>query len=109
MMMHSSSFESLKPSLFGYYLKNIIIVLLRHVILAQSTPILLHTEGLVSFVSLSTVQFVSSVPGRFAFYGVIGGYFDLIKVPLKVILCPWASGSKQILNGLSNEWFDSHA
>ena len=53
MMMHSSSFESLKPYLFGYYLKNSITALLRYVILAQSTPILLHTEGLVSFVSLT--------------------------------------------------------
>ena len=56
MMMHSSSFESPKPYLFGYYLKNSIIALLRYVILAQSTPILLHTEGFVSFVSLSTVS-----------------------------------------------------
>ena len=56
MMMHSSSFESPKPYLFGYYLKNSITALLRYVILAQSTPILLHTEGLVSFVSLSTVR-----------------------------------------------------
>ena len=55
-MMNSSSFESPKPYLFGYYLKNSITALLRYVILAQSTPILLHTEGLVSFVSLSTVS-----------------------------------------------------
>ena len=55
-MMHSSSFESPKPYLFGYYLKNSITALLRYVILAQSTPILLHTEGLVSSVSLSTVN-----------------------------------------------------
>ena len=57
MIMQSSSFESPKPYLFGYYIKNSITALLRYVILlAQSTPILLHTEGLVSFVSLSTVN-----------------------------------------------------
>ena len=60
MMMHSSSFESLKPYLFGYYLKNSITALLRYVILAQSTPISLHTEDLVPFVSLSTVSYQNS-------------------------------------------------
>ena len=54
-MMYISSFESPKPYLFGHYLKNSITALLRYVILAQSTPISLHTEGLVPFVSLSTV------------------------------------------------------
>ena len=54
MMMHSSSFESPKPYLFGDYLNNSITALLRYVILAQNTPILLHKEGLVSFVFLST-------------------------------------------------------
>ena len=34
---------------------NSITALLRHVILAQSAPISLHTEGFVPFVSLSTV------------------------------------------------------
>ena len=46
-------------------------------------------------VSIRFVLFVS--------YGVIWGYFDLIKVTLKVMPCLWASGSKQILIGLSNE------
>ena len=55
MMMHSSSFESPKPYLFGNYLKNSTTALLSYVILAQSTPISLHTEGFVPFVSLSTV------------------------------------------------------
>ena len=44
-MMKSSSFESPKPYLLGNYLKNSIPALLRYVILAQSHPILLHTEG----------------------------------------------------------------
>ena len=56
MMTNSGSFESPKTYLFGHYLKNSITALLRYVILAQNTPILLHTEGLVSFVSLSTVS-----------------------------------------------------
>ena len=55
MMMHSSSFERPKSYLFGYYLKNSVRPFLRYVIFAQSTLILLHTEGLVS---LSTVDSV---------------------------------------------------
>ena len=43
--MHSSSFKSPKSYLFGHYLKNSIPVLWRYVIMAQSNPILLHTEG----------------------------------------------------------------
>ena len=35
----------------------------------------------------------SSVPGRFVFYGVIRGYFDSRKIPLKFMLDYWASGS----------------
>ena len=54
--MNSSSFESPKPYLFGYYLENSITAILRYVILAQSTPIFLHVEGFVPFVSLSTVH-----------------------------------------------------
>ena len=34
---------------------------------------------------IKDLQFFSSVPGRFAFYGVIWGFFDLMKVPLKVM------------------------
>ena len=34
------------------------------------------------------------------FYGVIWGYFDQIKRPLKLMPRPWASGSRQILIGL---------
>ena len=44
MMMKSSSFESPKPYLFAQYLKNSIQALLRYVIIAQSNPILYHTE-----------------------------------------------------------------
>ena len=66
MMMHSSSFESPKPYLFGNYLKNSTTALLSYAILAQSTPISLHTEGFVPFVSLSTVmarvRYVNSYP-----------------------------------------------
>ena len=58
MMMHSSSFESPKPYLFGNYLKNSTIALLSYAILAQSTPISLHTEGFVPFVSLSIVYLI---------------------------------------------------
>ena len=54
--MHSSSFKSPKPYFFGHYLSNSITALLRNVILAQSTPISLHIEGFVPFVSLSTVH-----------------------------------------------------
>ena len=57
-MINSSSFESPKSYLIRYYLKNSITALLRYVILAQSTPISLHTEGFVPFVSLSTVPLV---------------------------------------------------
>ena len=42
------------------------------------------------------VQLEPSVPSRFEFYAMIWGYFDLLKMTLKVILLPWASGSKQI-------------
>jgi len=38
-MMNSSSFESPKPYLFGYYLKYSITTLLRYVILAPRNPI----------------------------------------------------------------------
>ena len=55
--MNSSSFERPKSYLFGYYLENSITAILRYEILAQSTPISLHIEGFVPFVSLSTVAF----------------------------------------------------
>ena len=51
---------------------------------------------------LCNIQFFSSVPGQFAVYAMILGYFDQLEIPLKVMLPPWASGSKQKLNGLSN-------
>ena len=71
MMMHSNSFESPKPYLFGYCLKNSIIALLRYVICAQSTPISLHTEGFVPFVSLSTVQrLISIIRNMFSYIGI---------------------------------------
>ena len=48
-MIKSSSFESPKPDLFAQYIiKNSISSLLRYVIMAQSNPILHHTEGLVT-------------------------------------------------------------
>ena len=34
--------------------------------------------------------------GRFAFYAMIWGFFDLLKWPLKVMLAPWTSSSEQI-------------
>ena len=49
------------------------------------------------------IQFVSRVPGRFAFYDMIPGYFEPRKIPLKFMLRLWASSSKQILIRLSNE------
>ena len=52
--MNSSSFENHKPSL-DITLKTSLKALLRYVILAQSTPISLHTKGFVPFVSLSTL------------------------------------------------------
>ena len=33
----------------------------------------------------SRIQLASSVPGRFAFYGVFLGNFDHLKIPLKVL------------------------
>ena len=47
-MMKSSSFESPKQYIIAIYLKNSIPELLRYVIMAQSNPILYHTEGLVA-------------------------------------------------------------
>ena len=49
------------------------------------------------------VQCVLLIPEQMPFYGVIWGYFDIIKVTLKVMPRLCASGSKQILIGLSNE------
>ena len=46
---------------------------------------------------IATIQFASSVPGRFRFYAMIWRYFDLIKVPLKVMLPSCSSGSNLIL------------
>ena len=42
------------------------------------------------------LQLEPSVPSRFEFYAMIWGYFDLLEITLKVMLLPWASGSKQI-------------
>ena len=42
---------------------------------------------------LCNIQFFSSVPGQFAVYAMILGYFDQLKVPLKVMTRPWASDS----------------
>ena len=49
------------------------------------------------------IQLAQLIFGRFAFYAMIRGYFNLLKVALKVMLPPWASGSKQILIELSND------
>ena len=51
---------------------------------------------------LYVLQCVLFIPEQMPFYGVIWGYFDLIKVGLKVMPRPCDSGSKQILIGLSN-------
>ena len=42
------------------------------------------------------LQLPQLILGRFTFYAMIRGYFDLLKMTLKVMLLPWASGSKQI-------------
>ena len=49
------------------------------------------------------IQCVLLIPGQRRFYGVIMGYFDPIKRPLKLMPRPWASGSRQILIRLSND------
>jgi len=87
MMMHSSSFENPKPYVFGHYLKNSITALLRYVILAQSTPISVHTEGFEPCVSLSTVSSLVNIDGflqldimkclpilRIQFAGILGAF-----------------------------------
>ena len=43
------------------------------------------------------------IPSRFASYAMIWRYYDQIKLPLKVIPSPWASGSHHILIGISND------
>ena len=49
------------------------------------------------------IQCVLLIPGQMRFYGVIRGYFDPKKRPLKLMPRSWASGSRQILIGLSND------
>ena len=49
------------------------------------------------------IQLSQLILGRFTFYAMIWGYFDMLKVALKVMPRPWASGSKHILVELSNE------
>ena len=49
------------------------------------------------------IQLASLIPERFAFYDVFSGYFDLLKVSLKVQTRSRASGSKQILVGSTNK------
>ena len=48
------------------------------------------------------IQCVLLILEQMPFYRVIWGYFELIKVGLKVMPHPCASGFKQILIGLSN-------
>ena len=39
------------------------------------------------------IQLGTFIPRRFAFHIVIWGYFAHLKIPFKVVLRPWASGS----------------
>ena len=48
------------------------------------------------------LQQASLILGRFAFYDMIWGYFDCIKLPFRIFLHPWISGSKQICFGSFN-------
>ena len=50
------------------------------------------------------IQLASLIPERFAIYDVFSGYFDLLKVSLKVQPRFRASGSKQILVGSTNDF-----
>ena len=43
-----------------------------------------------------TVQMGAKLYEQSSYYNIFWGYFDPIKVPLKVKLCPWAFGSQQI-------------
>ena len=45
---------------------------------------------------IQVIQQASLILGRFGFYDMICGYFDQLKVLLKVMLRTWLSGSKQI-------------
>ena len=45
MMINGSSFESPKPYLFAFYLKNIIVALLRYLILSQTNTICVVLRG----------------------------------------------------------------
>ena len=42
------------------------------------------------------IQLAQLILGRFALYAMIWGYFDLLKMILKVVLLPWTSGFKYI-------------
>ena len=46
--------------------------------------------------------------GQFAFYVVILGYFDPLKLQLKVMPHPWLSGSKRYELDLSNDVLNIH-
>ena len=48
------------------------------------------------FVPKMNIQLAQLIPGRSAFYAMICGYFDQLKVLSKVMQFPWASGSTQI-------------
>ena len=59
-----------RPCMIGYLNKSVT-ALLRYKILAQSTPISLHTEGFVPFVSLITVQrLISIIRNMFSYIGI---------------------------------------
>ena len=61
-----------------------------------------HKVGIYVKMSPTDIQLASLIPERFAFYDVFSGYFDLLKVSLKVQTRSRASGSKQILVGSTN-------
>ena len=48
------------------------------------------------FFMVQGIQVAQLILGRFAFYAMNLGYFELLKMTIKVILLPRASGSKQI-------------
>ena len=45
------------------------------------------------FIKIVCIQLAQLILGRFAFYDMIWGYFELLKMALKVMLLHWTSGS----------------
>ena len=52
--------------------------------------------GILLRIMIAYIQLAQLILGQFAFYAMIRRYFDLLKMMLKVMILPWASGSKQI-------------